>query len=278
MEAGWMSMPDGTALRTRAWRRGGDARARGCVLIVHGIGEHGGRYSHVAAALNEWGFDALAFDQFGHGESPGKRGTLTTSTRLLDDLAQVIDQVRTSVPDDEPLLLLAHSMGGVLAARFIAERIRPIDGLILSSPAIASGMKPWQQVMANVLARIAPGFTIANGLPADAISHDAAEVAAYRADPLVHDRVSGRLARFVDASGAPVLAAASTWQVPTLLMFAGSDRLVDAEGSRRFAALAPTDVVTTQEFPHHFHELFNETERAPVFDALKHWLDQRFPG
>ena len=125
---------------------------------------------------------------------------------------------------------------------------------------------------------IAPDFTIANGLPINAISRDPAEVAAYRADPLVHDRVSGRLARFVDASGAPVLAAASTWQVPTLLLFSGSDRLVDAEGSRRFAALAPQDRVTAQEFPRHFHELFNDVERASVFDAVQRWLDQRFPG
>ena len=277
-ENGWMPMPDGIALRTRTWRRDAGAPTRGCVLIVHGIGEHSGRYAHVAKALNEWGFDVVAFDQFGHGDSPGKRGTLTTSTRLLDDLAAVVDQVREGMPGGQPLILLGHSMGGALAARFVAENRRPVDGLVLSSPALASGMKAWQRALAGVLEKIAPDFTIANGLPADAISRDPAEVAAYRADPLVHDRVSGRLARFVDASGAPVLAAASTWQVPTLLLFSGSDRLVDAEGSRRFAALAPQDRVTAQEFPRHFHELFNDVERASVFDALQRWLDQRFPG
>lgn len=275
---GWMSMPDGVALRTRNWRRNACAPARGCVLIVHGIGEHGGRYAHVAEALNQWGFDVIAFDHFGHGESPGKRGTLTTSTRMLDDLAEVVDEVRASMPSDPPLILLGHSMGGALAARFVAEGVRSVEGLVLSSPALASGMKAWQRVLANVLAKIAPGFTIPNGLPPDAISHDPNEVAAYRADPLVHDRVSGRLAQLVDASGAPVLAAAPAWQVPTLLMFAGDDRLVDAEGSRLFAALVPAAVVTAQEFPRHFHELFNELEQAPVFDALQRWLDLRFPG
>ena len=277
-ENGWMPMPDGIALRTHTWRRDAGAPTRGCVLIVHGIGEHSGRYAHVAKALNEWGFDVVAFDQFGHGDSPGKRGTLTTSTRLLDDLAAVVDQVREGMPGGQPLILLGHSMGGALAARFVAENRRPVDGLVLSSPALASGMKAWQRALAGVLEKIAPDFTIANGLPINAISRDPAEVAAYRADPLVHDRVSGRLARFVDASGAPVLAAASTWQVPTLLLFSGSDRLVDAEGSRRFAALAPQDRVTAQEFPRHFHELFNDVERASVFDAVQRWLDQRFPG
>ena len=276
-ELGWAPMADRLALRTQTWPRDAAVSPRGHVLIVHGIGEHSGRYSHVAAQLNRWGFDVTGFDHFGHGDSPGKRGTLTMPTRLLDDVATMVDLTRVSMLKKQPLILLGHSMGGVLAARFVAEQMRPVDGLVLSSPAIASGMKPWQRVMAKVLAKIAPDITIANGLPSDAISHDPNEVAAYRNDPLVHDRVSGRLAQFVDASGASVLAAASVWQVPTLLLFAGSDRLVDAEGSRRFAALAPKHVVTAQEFPHYFHELFNEVDRAPVFDALKRWLDQRFP-
>ena len=105
-----------------------------------------------------------------------------------------------------------------------------------------------------------------------------AEVAAYRADPKVHDRISGRLARFVDGAGAQALRAAATWPVPTLLLFAGEDRFVDAEGSRRFARTATGDVVTAQEFPRHFHELFNEAERAEVFEALRRWLDLRFPA
>ena len=271
-------MADGTALRTRHWRHDPAAPARGCVVIVHGIGEHSGRYAHVAAQLNRWGFDVISYDQYGHGESPGRRGTLTTPRRLLDDLATVVDRVRESIADGQPLILLGHSMGGVLAARFVAERLRPLDGLVLSSPAIATGIKPWQRIMASLVARIAPGLTIANGLPSEAISHDPREVAAYRADPRVHDRVSGRLAQFVDASGALVLAAAPAWPLPTLLLFAGSDRLVDAEGSRRFAALAPKDRVTVREFPQYYHELFNEAERAPVFDALARWLAQRFPA
>ena len=276
-ELGWAAMPDCTSLRTRTWQRDVDALRRGCVLIVHGIGEHSGRYAHVADQLNRWGFDAIGFDQFGHGDSPGKRGTLTTSTRLLDDLAVMVDVTRNAI-SGAPLILLGHSMGGGLAARFVAEGLRAVDGLVLSSPAIASGMKSWQRVLAQGLAKIAPDFTIGNGLPTEAISHDPEMIAAYRADPQVHDRVSGRLAQFVDESGAPVLAAARAWQVPTLLMLAGSDRFVDAEGSRYFAALAPKDVLTAQEFPQHYHELFNELDRAPVFEALKRWLDQRFPS
>ena len=277
-EPGWMTMVDGVALRTFKWLHDADTPARGCVLVVHGLGEHGGRYARVAEQLNRWGFDAFAFDQYGHGDSPGKRGTLTTATRLLDDLGAVVDQVRAGLPRDRPLILLGHSMGGALAARFVAEGRCRVDGAVLSSPALDSGMKAWQRVLAQVLETVAPDFTIANGLPVEAISHDPAEVCAYRADPKVHDRISGRLARFVDGAGAVVSRAASTWQVPTLLLYAGDDRFVDAEGSRRFARSAADGMVVAREFPRHFHELFNEAEREPVFGALERWLDLRFPA
>lgn len=276
-ESGWVSMADGIALRTRTWRRRAGASPRGCVLIVHGIGEHSGRYADTAERLNAWGFDVIAFDQFGHGDSPGRRGTLTTPTRLLDDLATMVDHVREGVAASRALILLGHSMGGALVARFVAEGIRPVEGVVLSSPALASGMRPWQRVLARVLARIAPGLTIANGLPSGRISHDEAVVAAYRADPKVHDRVSGRLAQFVDAAGPAVLAAASRWSIPTLLLYAGDDYLVDADGSRRFAREVPSSVVVVREFPAHYHELFNERDRTPVFETLRSWLDARFP-
>ena len=277
VELGWADMRDGVVLRARAWRRDTALPARAAVLLVHGLGEHAGRYDHVARQLNGWGFDVHAYDHFGHGESPGKRGTLTSAQRLLDDLADMVDRVRGSMPREQPLLLLGHSMGGVLAADFVGSDIRAVEGLVLSSPALDAGMNPLQRGLAAALARLWPGLAIGNGLPADRISHDPAEVAAYRSDPLVHDRISGRLAHYIATAGPRVLAQAAAWRVPTLLLYAGADRLVDPAGSRRFASLAPRDVATAREFPGHYHELFNEIERAQVFDALHAWLDARFP-
>ena len=277
VELGWADMRDGVVLRARAWRRDTALPARAAVLLVHGLGEHAGRYDHVARQLNGWGFDVHAYDHFGHGESPGKRGTLTSAQRLLDDLADMVDRVRGSMPREQPLLLLGHSMGGVLAADFVGSDIRAVEGLVLSSPALDAGMNPLQRGLAAALARLWPGLAIGNGLPADRISHDPAEVAAYRSDPLVHDRISGRLAHYIATAGPRVLAQAAAWRVPTLLLYAGADRLVDPAGSRRFASLAPRDVATAREFPGHYHELFNEIERAQVFDALRAWLDARFP-
>jgi alpha-beta hydrolase superfamily lysophospholipase len=134
-----------------------------------------------------------------------------------------------------------------------------------------------QRALAALLAKLAPDFTIGNGLQVERISHDPAEVAAYRKDPLVHDRISGRLARYIAQAGPRVLAAAGAWRMPTLLLYGGADALVDPAGSRRFAEAAPETVVTTREFPAHYHEIFNEIERAPVFEALHAWLDARFP-
>jgi alpha-beta hydrolase superfamily lysophospholipase len=277
-EKGRAFMRDGTALRTYAWPAAVDAPARGVVLLVHGLGEHAGRYAHVARHLNDWGWKVQAYDQFGHGESPGKPGTLTTPTRLLDDLADMVDRTRAAMPPAQSLLLLlGHSMGGAVVADFVAQGIREVQGLVLSSPALDAGMSGAQRALAAVLARAAPGFTIGNGLQAERISRDPAEVAAYRADPRVHDRISGRLAHYIASAGPRALAETGGWRLPTLLLYAGSDALVDPAGSRRFAAAAPPAAVTACEFPAHYHEIFNEIERAPVFDALRAWLDARFP-
>jgi alpha-beta hydrolase superfamily lysophospholipase len=110
------------------------------------------------------------------------------------------------------------------------------------------------------------------------VSRDPAVVAAYESDPRVHDRICARLARFIAEAGPSVIAHAAEWSVPTLLMYAGSDRLVNPEGSRAFAQAAPADVVTTVCFDDHYHEIFNEPDNAPVFETLRKWLDRRFPG
>ena len=147
---------------------------------------------------------------------------------------------------------------------------------MLSSPALDAGLNPFQKLLLATLPRIAPNLTVGNGLDPDFISHDPDVVAAYKADPMVHDRVSGRLARFIADGGPAVIARAADWKIPTLLMYAGEDRLVNPRGSRAFAAAAPPSVVTTQCFDGLFHEIFNELDAEPVFEALRQWLVARF--
>jgi len=262
-----LSTADGLTLHLREWPH---RDARGSVLIVHGLGEHAGRHAHVAAQLNAWGWAAIGYDQRGHGASEGARGALARSDDLLRDLALVVDAVRAAHPG--PLVLLGHSMGGLVAARFVAERLRPVDALVLSSPALDAGMNAFQKLLLALLGPLAPNLAVGNGLKPAWISRDPAVVKAYQADPLVHDRVTPRLVRFIVDGGEFVRARAAQWSVPTLLLYAGCDRCVAPAGSAALAAAAPRSVLTAREFTPLFHEIFNEPEQREVFAVLGEWL------
>ena len=273
-----LTTADGLPLHLHHWPR---ADAKGTVLIVHGLGEHGGRYAHVAAALNGAGWSVVSYDHRGHGRSGGARGRIAHDDALLEDLALVIDAVRAEHPGR--LLLLGHSMGGLIAARFVAEGLQPqparwqreVDALVLSSPALAADMNAVQKLLLASLGRLAPDLAVGNGLKPAWVSRDAAVVRAYVADPLVHDRITPRLARFILDGGALVRGLASRWRVPTLLMWAGSDRCVAPRGSAEFARSAPAGVLQAQEFAPLYHEIFNEPEQAQVLARLHEWLLQR---
>lgn len=267
---------DGDNVVIQDWPLEAGVRVRGVVILVHGLGEHAGRYDHVARQLNAWGFAVRGYDQCGHGESGGAPGSLPTDTRLLDDLADIVDSTRARMDKGTPLIVLGHSMGGLVAGRFVSLGIRPVDGLVMSSPALNPGLSAFQKLLIAVLPKLFPNLRVGNGVNAHFISHDPAVVTAYLSDKLVHDRISARLARFIATAGPATVALASSWTVPTLLMYAGDDRLVAPQGSHDFAAAAPTAVVTTHCFEGLYHEIFNELDATPVFAALSKWLDQRF--
>lgn len=266
---------DGQTLALREWLAT-TAAPQAVVHITHGLGEHAGRYGHVARRLNALGFAVRAHDHFGHGLSSGARGGLPQDLRLLDDLALLVDDARAAYPG-LPVVLLGHSMGGLVAASFVARGVRPVDALVLSSPALSPTLSAVQKGLISVLSRLAPNLRLGNGLDAQHLSHDPEVAPAYLSDPLNHDRIGARLARFLADEGAQVMAAAPQWPVPTLLLYAGADRLVRPEGSRAFAAAAaPSGQVQALAFEQHFHELFNELDAQPVFAALEQWLCARF--
>lgn len=267
---------DGDNIAIQDWPLEPRKRLRGVVILVHGLGEHAGRYSHVATKLNSWGFAVRGYDQYGHGESAGVRGSLPSDDRLLTDLADIVDSTRARMNPMTPLILLGHSMGGLVVARFVAQAKRSVQGLVLSSPVLDPGLSMLQKVLVSFLPGIVPNLRLGNGLDPSYISHDPAVVAAYKNDKMVHDRISARLARFIADGGPATVAQAPQWTVPTLLLFAGQDRLVNPAGSRAFAAAAPEKVVTAHCFETLYHEIFNEADSAPVFAQLKNWLDARF--
>jgi alpha-beta hydrolase superfamily lysophospholipase len=267
-------------------RAGNPAAARTHVLIVHGLGEHLGRYAALVDRLVQAGHAVTLYDQRGHGRSGGPRGGIPHEAALLGDLACLIDNCREARPSlpweaqDLPLVLLGHSMGGAVAARFVAEGLaerpaawwRPVGGLVLSSPALAADLNPWQRVLLG-LGRLAPDQAAHNGLQPSWISRDQDVVRAYQADPLVHKHITPRLARFILAAGDKVRARAERWQTPTLLMWAGADRCVAPRGSAEFARRAPPGVLQSQRFDRLYHEIFNEPEREQVIATLLQWLN-----
>jgi len=267
---------DGDNLAMQDWPLPEGAAQRGTVIIVHGLGEHAGRYEHVARRLNAWGFAVRGYDHYGHGDSGGVRGALTVESRLIDDLGDVVESTRQRMSPGLPLVVFGHSMGGLVSACLVALGQVRVDGLVLSSPALDAGLKPMQKLLLATVPRIAPNLVVGNGIDPNNISRDPAVVAAYRADPRVHDRISARLGRFIADAGPTVIAHASQWSVPTLLMYAGEDKLVSPAGSRAFAEAAPAQVVTTRCFEHCFHEIFNEPESETVFAHLRRWLDANF--
>lgn len=267
---------DGDNIALQDWPLEPGKTLRAVVILVHGLGEHAGRYDLVARRLNDWGFAVRSYDQYGHGESGGPRGGLPSETRLLDDLADIVDSARARMEPKTPLILFGHSLGGLVVARFVSLALRPVEGLVLSSPALDPGLSFVQRLLLAILPKIAPNLQVGNGLDPTLISHDPAVVAAYCADRLVHDRISGRLARFIADAGPATVALAASWQVPTLLLYAGADKLVNPAGSRAFVAAAPKQVLSARCFGTLYHEIFNELQAEPVFAALKQWLDAHF--
>ena len=276
-----LTTDDGLQLHTQHWPA--TAPERGQLLIVHGLGEHIGRYAHVGAALSAQGWDVHGWDHRGHGRSQGRRGDIPDHDALLRDTARVIDAVRQP---GKRFVLLGHSLGGVVAGRFAAEALtptpaawsRPLDGLVLSSPALDPGLSGAQKLALALAETLAPGLAVSNGLKPAWICRDPAVVQAYASDPLVHDRITARMTRFIVDAGARVIGDAPRWRLSTLLMWAGADRCVAPRGSEAFAAAAPANVVATRPWPGFAHEIFNEPEKAEVIADTIAWLDSVTAG
>ena len=273
VQATWLEMADGQRLFLRNWLA---ARSRGAVLIVHGLGEHSGRYERLAQWFNQRGYDVRSYDQRGHGRTPGPRGAIRHDDDLLEDLATVYNDYASAQPHMP--LLLGHSMGGLVAARTVLDgRISP-PATVLSSPALRSWSSPALIGLARVLSHVVPRLRLGNGLDAGKLSHDPQVVSGYTTDPWRHAWVTPRLANFIFQAGVSCIEDAATLAQPTLLLVADSDALVDPSGSRAFARkAAASGHLTTRYFATLYHELFNESEpgRSQVLMQLGDWLGRQ---
>ena len=270
------AQPGGASLRQREWL---PARGHGGgIYLLHGLGEHSARHDALAAWLCGRGWRVRSHDHAGHGESGGRRGVITTDDQLRIEAGLLLADFERAL--GAPPVLLGHSMGGALAAELVLGAGARVSGLVLSSPALAIGLSRPLSLLVSVLNRLMPELALGNGLDANALSHDPSIVRAYRADPLVHDRISPRLLSWLEQAGQRARHAAADLAVPTLLLVAGDDRLVRPEGSRAFAAAAPAERLSLHWYDGLFHELFNEAEpaRQRVFADLEQWLMAREPG
>ncbi len=267
-------MRDGTELLLRTWEP--DPRLcpepLGCVLLVHGLAEHSGRYQHVAEALCGLGLRVRAYDQRGHGASGGARMVAEHPDAYLDDLAEVHDAAVRAW--NELPILLGHSMGGLVAARLATGRVRPVRALVLSSPALALRLSPAMLTIHRVLLTLGVAARAEPDRRAHAVAHDAQVVRA--TVPIRWCRPRSRpgvLESFIRGM-AQAQADAPRLEAPMLMLVGGADRIVDPAGSRAFFDNAPADLRDEVWFGQGYHEIFNEAEplRSEVFAALTDWL------
>lgn len=270
----WKSIDDLT-LVGRSWEPDGASKA--VVCLIHGLGEHCGRYAHVAAALTEASFAVLAVDKRGHGRSEGKRGFIPSYEALMADIDLLLDQAGTRHPG-KPRLLYGHSLGGNEVLNYALRRRPALAGVVATSPGLRTAFDPpaVQLAAGKIMNRLYPGFTMANGLDVTAISRDPAVVAAYQKDPLVHDRLSARLGVELLATGEWAIDHAADFPAPLLLMHGTGDRITSHLASGDFARTAPD--CTLKLWEGLFHETHNEPEKEDVLSTLVAWLQPRVAG
>ncbi len=250
-------------------------KPRAVIALVHGQGEHIGRYTHLAKWFNQQGIAVLGFDHQGYGRSGGKRGHAKNLNVLLDDIGLLLEKARAMYPG-LPLFLYGHSMGGGLALNYVTRREPELAGLIATGPWIRLAFEaPALKVVAGkILRRIVPTLRLPTGLIVHYISHDEAVVKAYRADPLVHNQLS-TAAGIALLEGAKWLNAwAGEFKIPVLLQHGGDDKITSAPATKAFAERVKGDV-THHEWPGMYHEIHNEIEKEAVFEYTFKWMESK---
>jgi alpha-beta hydrolase superfamily lysophospholipase len=261
---------DGLSLFARVWSP--KASPDAVVVLIHGIGEHTGRYDLVGGTLAEKGFALVGFDLRGHGNSEGPKGHIPSYDALLDDISIFLSQVDERYPQQRRFLY-GHSMGGNLVLNYALRRKTTLHGVISTSPWLRLAFEPpaSKVMLARLMNTIAPGFTQSSGLDTNALSRDLKVVNTYRNDPLVHGKISARLFISMYESGLWALEHAAEFPLSLLLMQGSADQLDSLDATKEFAAKAG-DKVTLKVWDGLFHELHNEPEKAEVFNYMVDWL------
>ena len=271
-ETGWENKED-IKFYVRSWVP--DKKPKAVVVLVHGLGEHIGRYAHVGEAFTKSGYALTAFDLRGHGRSGGPRGHTPNYEALLDDMADFLALVAARYPK-LPVFLYGHSTGGNLVLNFTLRRKPNVVGVIATDPwlKLAFDIPAVRLVLVRVMDKIAPGFTQNSGLETAALSRDPQIVKAYINDPLVHGKISARFFMGIYESGLWAIEHAAEFPVPLLLMQGTGDRVTSEQANHEFAGRAGKKA-TWRAWDGWYHEIHNEPEKEKVLKAMIVWMDQR---
>jgi alpha-beta hydrolase superfamily lysophospholipase len=252
---------------------------RAWLVVVHGLGEHSGRYAPLVRALQGHRIAIVSQDLRGHGRSEGRRGHVDRFDDYLVDLGSLLDTVKA---EHCGRFLLGHSLGGVIAAHYALDHPGDLSGLILSSPGFVSRVRVpfWKDQLGRVCSRLLPRLTLRTGIEVEALTHDPQMQAAYRADPLIHGVASTRWYSEFLAAGRRCLAQAPRLELPLLAFHGSADSVVSSAGTELFVERARSTDKTMTLFPGLFHETMNEceTERSSVLDHVVKWLDRHVNG
>lgn len=262
---------DGTAIFFRRWET---PRPRAVCLLVHGVAEHSGRYSHLAQALNERRFSVWALDHRGHGRSGGRRGDCRSLDEFVADLHRLVELAGREAPGI-PRVMVGHSLGGLIALTYAVKHPGELRAVAVSSPALrlAHPTDPVTVFVVTNTAKVLPAFPFNNGVNPRILSHDPEMVEAYRRDPLVHRVLTAQGALALRDAMRDSLSLAARLSIPCLLLQAGADEVCDPAAAAEFAAAAPKNLMTFRRYDGFYHEIFNEVERRRPIEDLCRWLE-----
>lgn len=266
---GAVDSADGTKLQYRAWPQPG---ATATFAVIHGLGEHSGRYAHFALGMAAHGFATYALDLRGHGKSPGPRGHIDSWSQWRDDVSAFVHQVE-SVAGGE-VVPLGHSFGGAaLLSTVLSGKLPKSRRFVVSSPALSLKVAAprWKLQLGAVASKIAPRLAMSNEVDPGTVSRIPEVVEAYRKDPLVHDRISSRMFTEWQAASADILARAGAIRVPFLILAGTADALIDPEGSTALHEKAPA-LSELHLLEGRYHEPFNDRDSDEVFRLIARWL------
>jgi len=268
-------MNDDVTFYMQGWEPEGKPKA--IVCLIHGLGEHTGRYAHVGEALNKAGYALFGFDLRGHGQTGGPRGHFPSLDVVLQDIQQFVEFQKQNHPG-LPVFLYGHSLGGLLSLSYVIQSPDGLNGVIVTGAAMRAELQSQKMkiAMVNVLGSLMPSVTIPSGLDATAISRDQKVVDAYINDPLVHDRITLAFGKTGLSTIDQCFARAKEIKPPLLIMHGTADKLTYLSGSEDFARLAgeKNNDVTLKLWDGLYHELHNEPEKEDVFNVMIEWLDR----